>query len=109
VLEAIQTRRLNGQNVIHDIQVIAETTEEVMGGTSGSLYSIFFSGLAVALRSAASAGTETVTPEIWAGAARQALVNLYKCESALAADFVTVINGQGHVRHSRKTTKQNPS
>ncbi len=39
VLKAIDTGKLKGQNVIEDIDVIAEVVEEDMGGTSGALYS----------------------------------------------------------------------
>jgi dihydroxyacetone kinase len=39
VLEAIQSRKMGGKNVIEDIKVISEVCDEVMGGTSGALYS----------------------------------------------------------------------
>ena len=52
-----------------------------MGGTSGSLYSIFFAGLAAALGSSASTD---LTPESWAAALLIALENLYKCEQTSA-------------------------
>jgi dihydroxyacetone kinase len=38
-LKAIEGGKINGQNVIQDISVIAEVVEEDMGGTSGALYS----------------------------------------------------------------------
>lgn len=39
ILKAIEGGKINGQNVIQDISVIAEVVEEDMGGTSGALYS----------------------------------------------------------------------
>jgi dihydroxyacetone kinase len=43
ILKAIEDGKINGENVIQDISVIAEVVEEDMGGTSGALYSCVFS------------------------------------------------------------------
>ena len=50
-----------------------------MGGTSGALYSIFFSGLGKALRDQHAEGAKETTPEVWAKASEEALSILYKC------------------------------
>lgn len=82
LLKAIKDGKLNGKNVIEAISVIAEVVEEDMGGTSGALYSIFFSGLGKALRDQHAAGAKSTTPEVWAKAAEEALTILYKCKSS---------------------------
>ncbi|WWC99517.1 dihydroxyacetone kinase [Kwoniella sp. B9012] len=78
ILKVIESGKLAGKNVIEDIGVIAEVVEEDMGGTSGALYSIFFAGLGKALRDAANQGNKQTTPDVWSGAAKQALDTLYK-------------------------------
>lgn len=76
VLDAMQAGKVTGQNVLRDIVAIADVAEEVMGGTSGSLYSIFFSGLAAAITASKALD---LTAESWAIALDAALNNLYKC------------------------------
>ncbi|ORX36613.1 putative dihydroxyacetone kinase 1 [Kockovaella imperatae] len=78
ILKAIETGNIDGKNVIRDIGTIAEVVEEDMGGTSGALYSIFFSGLGKGLRDAAKSGSKSTTSEIWSEAAQEALSILYK-------------------------------
>ncbi|WVQ85069.1 dihydroxyacetone kinase [Cryptococcus sp. DSM 104549] len=78
ILKAIEQGKLKGENTVEDIRVIAEVVEEDMGGTSGALYSIFFSGLGKALRDAAVDGQKSTTPEVWSKAAASALETLYK-------------------------------
>ncbi|OWZ42799.1 dihydroxyacetone kinase 1 [Cryptococcus neoformans var. grubii Br795] len=67
--------RLNASRYMSEI---VEIVEEVMGGTSGSLYSIFFAGLASAF---GSSDSTTLTPEIWGTCLQAALTNLYRCEA----------------------------
>jgi len=64
--------------VIADILTIADVVEETMGGTSGALYSIFFSGLAGSLRAQAEAGHLDATANVWSKAVTEALSVLYK-------------------------------
>ncbi|KAI9639780.1 putative dihydroxyacetone kinase 1 [Dioszegia hungarica] len=78
ILNAIKDGKIKGQNVIEDVGVIAEVVEEDMGGTSGALYSIFFAGLGRSLREAATSGSKSTTPEVWAKAASDAQETLYK-------------------------------
>jgi hypothetical protein len=83
VLKEIEEKRINGKNLISDINLIAEVAEEVMGGTSGSLYSIFFSGLGAALGRIAAGGEEKIEAKHWSEAAESALANLYLCKFKL--------------------------
>ena len=96
ILKAIDGGKIGGKNVIQDISTIAEVVEDdvsfrftcfpqaeplQMGGTSGALYSIFFSGLGKGLRDAATSGAKSTTPEVWSKASKEALEILYKCKS----------------------------
>ena len=72
---------INGANIIADIHALADVAEEVMGGTSGSLYSIFFSGLASALN---DSGATEMSTAVWSECLQAALANLYKCTFFLA-------------------------
>ncbi|KAF8316309.1 dihydroxyacetone kinase [Clavulina sp. PMI_390] len=78
LLKAIDSGAIKGQNVIADVLAIAEVVEDTMGGTSGALYSIFFSGLAGGLRAQAEGGADTATLDVWAKALSEALAILYK-------------------------------
>ncbi|WWC86097.1 dihydroxyacetone kinase [Kwoniella dendrophila CBS 6074] len=78
ILKVIESGKLKGENVIEDIQLIAEVVEDDMGGTSGALYSIFFSGLGKSLRDLANQGNKQTTPEVWSKASKEALDVLYK-------------------------------
>ncbi|KAG8952188.1 Dihydroxyacetone kinase 2 [Tulasnella sp. 419] len=77
VLNAIQSGRLQPNNVISAILTIAEIVDEDMGGTSGALYSIFFSGLAKSLRDRSTA-SPIVNLDMWSKSAAEALATLYK-------------------------------
>ncbi|KXN93244.1 Dihydroxyacetone kinase [Leucoagaricus sp. SymC.cos] len=74
VLEKINKGVIRSDDVAGSVFAISQISEEVMGGTSGALYSIFFSGLSQSLQ---TAGGDTVTPQIWAQALKAALDNLY--------------------------------
>lgn len=71
----IQQRGITRLNASRYMSEIAEIVEEVMGGTSGSLYSIFFAGLASAF---GSSDSTTLTSEIWGTCLQAALTNLYR-------------------------------
>ena len=73
VLAKISSGAITGDNIVQSVIAIAQVAEEAMGGTSGALYSIFFSGLARGIQSSSG----TVTPEDWARALTFALQNLY--------------------------------
>ncbi|KAK7039503.1 dihydroxyacetone kinase [Favolaschia claudopus] len=67
---------ITGADLVSDIVAIAKIAEMDMGGTSGALYSIFFSALAQGIQATAN-GTSTVTPEVWGNALSAALDKLY--------------------------------
>ncbi|KAK0184586.1 dihydroxyacetone kinase [Armillaria mellea] len=76
VSEEIAAGNIKGTDLVNDIVEIAKVAEKRMGGTSGALYSIFFSALAQGLQ--ANAGTSTtVTDDIWKLALSDALAKLY--------------------------------
>ncbi|KIJ65709.1 hypothetical protein HYDPIDRAFT_187408 [Hydnomerulius pinastri MD-312] len=74
VLKALQEGTVTGEDVVSSVITISKVAEEAMGGTSGALYSIFFSSLAQAL---AHSSATTATPEVWSNALRSALARLY--------------------------------
>ncbi|KAI0084466.1 Dak1 domain-containing protein [Irpex rosettiformis] len=74
VLADIQSGKISGQNVVKSVIAISKIAEEQMGGTSGAIYSIFFSALAQAL--SVSSAT-TLSPEVWSKALTSALQRLY--------------------------------
>ncbi|KAF9221345.1 dihydroxyacetone kinase [Gyrodon lividus] len=74
VLEALNQGTATGEDVVNSVITISKVAEEKMGGTSGALYSIFFSSLAQAL---AHSSSETATPEVWGNALKTALARLY--------------------------------
>ncbi|KAF8966336.1 dihydroxyacetone kinase 1 [Flammula alnicola] len=76
VLAKIDAGEISGDDLVRSIISISQVAEEVMGGTSGALYSIFFSGLAQGLQANAPKGGE-VTGELWGKALTAALANLY--------------------------------
>jgi dihydroxyacetone kinase len=76
VLNELAQGTIAGADVGADVLVLARVAEARMGGTSGALYSIFFSALAAAL-SAQQRPSQAATPEVWAHAARAALDKLY--------------------------------
>jgi len=76
VLQKIGDGTINGDDVIGSIIAISGVAEAAMGGTSGALYSIFFSALARAL-SDANLPEKHVATEAWAIAVSSALDKLY--------------------------------
>ncbi|KAJ7206232.1 dihydroxyacetone kinase [Mycena haematopus] len=76
VEKAIKAGTITGTDLVADVVAIAKVAENEMGGTSGALYSIFFSALAQGIQSAAS-GASTATPELWGNALSAALTKLY--------------------------------
>ncbi|KAG6840249.1 hypothetical protein C0991_007942 [Blastosporella zonata] len=76
VLKNLSEGKINGDNLGGSIISVAQVAEEAMGGTSGALYSIFFSALAQGLHSNSTVNA-SVTPEAWSKALTSALVKLY--------------------------------
>ncbi|TFK83140.1 dihydroxyacetone kinase 1 [Polyporus arcularius HHB13444] len=76
ILKGLQEGRISGEDVTKSVITVAKVAEEQMGGTSGALYSIFFSALAQALQ-ANNAGAQTVSPGLWSTALSSALTKLY--------------------------------
>ncbi|KAJ3569259.1 hypothetical protein NP233_g5175 [Leucocoprinus birnbaumii] len=74
VLKKIDEGAIRGDDVAGSVFSISQISEEVMGGTSGALYSIFFSGLSQSLQSAAG---DTVIASTWAQSLKSSLDNLY--------------------------------
>ncbi|KAI0065553.1 dihydroxyacetone kinase, partial [Artomyces pyxidatus] len=77
VLQQMKEGNVSSKDVVGSIIAMSEVAAEKMGGTSGALYSIFFSALAQGLQAAGSATGGTATPEVWAKALQHALANLY--------------------------------
>ncbi|KAI0820335.1 dihydroxyacetone kinase [Trametes gibbosa] len=76
VLKGLKEGRISGDNVVRSVIAIAQVAEEEMGGTSGALYSIFFSALAQGLQTH-HAGAQTISHALWAEALGSALRKLY--------------------------------
>ncbi|KAF8582747.1 dihydroxyacetone kinase [Ramaria rubella] len=76
ILRAVKNGEISGQNVIGSITQIAKAVGDGMDGTSGGLYSIFFSALAQGLHESTSQ-TTALTPAVWTEALRTALSKLY--------------------------------
>ncbi|OBZ74139.1 Dihydroxyacetone kinase [Grifola frondosa] len=76
VLKEVERGRVTGEDVVGSVITIAQVAEEQMGGTSGALYSIFFSALAQGLQAHATAA-RTLTPAHWSAALSDALARLY--------------------------------
>ncbi|KAG2366864.1 hypothetical protein BDR07DRAFT_1373204 [Suillus spraguei] len=74
VLEALSKNSISGNDVLGSVITISRIAEDAMGGTSGALYSIFFSALAQAL---AKSSSSTATQEVWCTALEAALGRLY--------------------------------
>ncbi|KAG6330560.1 hypothetical protein ID866_8528 [Astraeus odoratus] len=74
VLKALREGNINGEDVVGSMIAISKVAEEAMGGTSGALYSIFFSALAQSLMHTQS---NVTSPEIWSRALQSALDRLY--------------------------------
>ncbi|KAF8332086.1 Dak1 domain-containing protein [Cantharellus anzutake] len=80
ILRATKDQRIRGVNIISDLRVVSEVVDATMGGTSGALYSIYFSALTSALRRVTEASPETdyANLDVWASAAKEALKALYQ-------------------------------
>ncbi|KAL0571695.1 hypothetical protein V5O48_010256, partial [Marasmius crinis-equi] len=75
VLNKINDGTITGKDVVGSVIAISQVAEEAMGGTSGALYSIFFSALAQGLSTASSSGTATA--QVWSEALNSAKDKLY--------------------------------
>ncbi|KAG9312962.1 dihydroxyacetone kinase [Chiua virens] len=73
-LQSLNRGAITGDDVINSMIMISNVAEEKMGGTSGALYSIFFSSLAQAL---ARSSATVATIEVWSHALKSALERLY--------------------------------
>lgn len=78
VLKGISSGVITSDDVVNSIRAVSEIVERDMGGTSGALYAIFFSGLAKAL----DGQTGEITPQAWAEAAKKAVDVLFTYTSA---------------------------
>ncbi|KAF8141640.1 dihydroxyacetone kinase [Boletus edulis] len=74
VLDVLKQGVITGGDVINGMIAISKVAEEKMGGTSGALYSIFFSSLAQALARSSAA---VATTDVWCSALKVALARLY--------------------------------
>ncbi|KAJ6617440.1 dihydroxyacetone kinase [Mycena sp. CBHHK59/15] len=77
VMKEIDAGNIVGTDIVSDMVAIAKVAETNMGGTSGALYSIFFSALAQGLQAAAGKSTATAMSELWGAALTTALAKLY--------------------------------
>ncbi|KAF7303561.1 Dihydroxyacetone kinase [Mycena indigotica] len=77
VQKAVAAKNITGTDLVGDLLAVAKVAETDMGGTSGALYSIFFSALAQGVQGAAGGQLTTATPELWATALTSALKKLY--------------------------------
>ncbi|KAF8887292.1 dihydroxyacetone kinase 1 [Infundibulicybe gibba] len=84
VLRKVADGTVHGNDVIQAGIAIAQVAEEAMGGTSGALYSIFFSALAQGLASQSMRAGDVVAPEAWAQALSSALAKFYTYTRARA-------------------------
>ncbi|KAN0126086.1 dihydroxyacetone kinase [Lactarius tabidus] len=74
VLALLRAGSISGEDVVGTLIAVSEVAAEKMGGTSGALYSIFFSALAQAL---SSSGAGVATAEDWSRAVSAAREKLY--------------------------------
>ncbi|KAJ7213587.1 dihydroxyacetone kinase [Mycena pura] len=77
VIREIDARNITGTDLVADVVAISKVAETHMGGTSGALYSIFFSALAQGIQAAAAGNAPAATPELWGAALAAALQKLY--------------------------------
>ncbi|KAJ7083325.1 dihydroxyacetone kinase [Mycena belliarum] len=77
VMKEIDAQNITGKDLVGDIVAIAKIAQNDMGGTSGALYSIFFSALAQGLQAAAGGKPATASPELWGEALVAARTKLY--------------------------------
>lgn len=78
VIKAIKDGSITSNDVVNSVRAVSEIVERDMGGTSGALYAIFFSGLAKAL----DGNKGEITPEVWTKAAKKAVDVLFTYTSA---------------------------
>ena len=76
ILHTMQNGGVNGEDVIGSITNIARVIGDSMDGTSGALYSIFFSALAQGLYDSTSNGT-SLTLGVWTEALQTAVSKLF--------------------------------
>lgn len=78
VLADLRSGKIAPDDVVGAMVAVSKVAEEQMGGTSGAIYSIFFSALAQSLQAdSSSSSSGTLTPALWASALRGALTRLY--------------------------------
>ena len=76
ILRAVQNGDVSGEDVIGSITRIAQAVGNGMDGTSGALYSIFFSALAQGLYDSTSKST-SLTLAVWSEALQIAMSKLF--------------------------------
>lgn len=76
ILRAVQNGNISGSDVIGSITHIAQVVGNSMDGTSGGLYSIFFSALAQGLYDSTTDGT-SLTLAVWTEALQSAVSKLF--------------------------------
>ncbi|KDQ61689.1 hypothetical protein JAAARDRAFT_31152 [Jaapia argillacea MUCL 33604] len=77
VLKEVENGNINGDDIVGAVIGISQVAEVEMGGTSGALYSIFFSGLAQGLQAAAGNTSSAINEQVWNAALVSALAKLY--------------------------------
>ncbi|KZT18331.1 dihydroxyacetone kinase [Neolentinus lepideus HHB14362 ss-1] len=83
VLQKVDSGAIKGTDVLGAVIQISQVAEKEMGGTSGALYSIFFSALAQGLQQSARSQS-TTSSQIWTQAVSSALAKLYTYTRARA-------------------------
>ncbi|KAJ3538802.1 hypothetical protein NMY22_g5013 [Coprinellus aureogranulatus] len=77
VLDAIEQGKIRGDDVVSSLIAVAQVAEEAMGGTSGALYSIFFSALAQGFQSQPIPPGSVASGAQWVQSLSSALDKLY--------------------------------
>jgi dihydroxyacetone kinase len=77
VLKQVAEGKIKGSDVVSAVITIAQVAEEEMGGTSGALYSIFFSALAQGLEACAGQASGVASEKIWTTALTSTLAKFY--------------------------------
>ncbi|TCD71862.1 Dihydroxyacetone kinase 2 [Steccherinum ochraceum] len=103
VLREVEAGRISGDDVVGSMIAISRVAEEQMGGTSGALYSIFFSALAQGLQLTNPNRATEVSASLWSSSLSSALAKLYTYTRARPPSrtlvdpldaFVTTLSGQ---------------
>lgn len=103
VLREVETGRISGEDVVGTMIAVSRVAEEQMGGTSGALYSIFFSALAQGLQLNNPNHATEITSTLWTTSLSSALAKLYTYTRARPPSrtlvdpldaFVTTLSGQ---------------